>query len=208
MIKIDFKKDLKHLYLPAANKITVVDVPAMNFVTIDGTGDPNTSREYQAAIEALYSISYTIKFMVKKEKSIDYGVMPLEGLWWTDDMTKFTLENKGIWQWTAMIMQPEYVAIDIFARAVEQAAGKKDLPSLAKARFQNFQEGRAVQMMYIGPFAEEGPTIEKLHQFIRDNDFVFEGTRQKHHEIYLSDFRKTAPEKLKTVIRQPMVKSS
>jgi hypothetical protein len=206
MTKIDLKKELMELYNPPAAKISVIEVPAMNFVMIDGAGDPNKSQEYQDAVEALYSISYAIKFMVKKEKSIDYGVMPLEGLWWADDMTRFTINNKDIWKWIAMIMQPEYVSEELFNQALGQVEKKKSLPSLSKARFQSFQEGLSVQTMYIGPFTEEGPTIKKLHNYIRDNGYVFDGVAQKHHEIYLSDFRKTAPEKLKTVIRQPVVK--
>ena len=206
MTKIDFKKELKQLYNPPIAKISVVDVPAMNFVMIDGTGDPNKSQEYQDAIESLYSISYALKFMVKKEKSIDYGVMPLEGLWWTDDMTRFTVDNKDIWKWTSMIMQPEYVSDELFTRALEQVEKKKGLPLLSRASFQNFHEGLSVQTMYIGPFAEEGPAVELLHNYIRDNDYIYDGLIQKHHEIYLSDFRKTAPEKLKTVIRQSVAK--
>jgi hypothetical protein len=206
LIKVDFKKEMKELYNPPSAKISVVDVPPMNFVMVDGVGDPNKSQEYQDAVEALYSISYAIKFMVKKEKAIDYGVMPLEGLWWTDDMTRFTTDNKDIWKWTSMIMQPEYVSEELFNRALEQVKKKKSLPSLAKAKFQSFHEGLSVQTMYIGAFAEEGPTIEKLHNYIRDNGYVFDGLTRKHHEIYLSDFRKTAPEKLKTVVRQPVVK--
>jgi hypothetical protein len=206
MTKIDLKKQLKHLYSPSTAQISVVDVPAMNFVMIDGKGDPNKAPEYQDAIEALYSISYTLKFMVKKEQEIDYGVMPLEGMWWTDNMAEFNINNKDDWKWTSMIVQPEYVSEGLFNRAVEQVANKKELPSLSRARFQSFHEGPAAQIMYIGPFADEGLTVEKIHNYIKDNGYVFDGLTQKHHEIYLSDFRKTAPEKLKTIIRQPFVK--
>jgi len=208
LAKIDLKKELKQFYNPAISKISVVDVPAMNFIMIDGHGNPNTSKEYQDAIQTLYPIAYTLKFTIKKEKAIDYGVLPLEGLWWADDMTSFATGHKDAWRWTAMIMQPEYVSVELFNRAVEQVGKKKKLPSLDKARFGSFREGLAVQTMYIGPFADEGPTIEKLHHYIRDNGYVFDGLKQKHHEIYLSDYRKTAPEKLKTVIRQPMAKKS
>jgi hypothetical protein len=144
--------------------------------------------------------------MVKKEKAVDYGVMPLEGLWWTDDMTQFTVDNKDIWKWTSMMMQPEYVSEELFKRVTEQVEKKKSLTSLSRVRFQSFHEGLSVQTMYIGPFAEEGPTVEQLHNYIRDNGYVFDGLTQKHHEIYLSDSRKTAPEKLKTVLRQSVVK--
>ena len=204
--KIDLKKALKQFYSPPTGKFSIVDVPVMNFIMIDGEGDPNKSQEYRDAIESLYAISYTIKFIVRKEKSIDYGVMPLEGLWWADDMTRFTTGNKDIWKWTAMIMQPQYISKELFKQAIEQVGKKKNLASLASARFQSFQEGLSAQIMYLGPFSGEGPTIDKLHNYIRDSGHNFDGLNQKHHEIYLSDFRKTAPEKLKTVIRQPIVK--
>jgi hypothetical protein len=204
MMKIDLKKELKHLYNPSVKEINFVGVPAMNFVMIDGSGDPNASQEYRDAIEALYSISYTLKFTIRKAQGIDYGVMPLEGLWWTDDMSLFSPANKDIWKWTAMIMQLEHVTRDLFQTALEQVAKKKDLPALSKARFQSFQEGRSAQIMFIGPYSAEGPTIEKIHEFIKDHGETFDGLIQKHHEIYLSDPRRTIPEKLRTVIRQPI----
>ncbi len=206
MIKIDLKRELKEFYSSPTGKITIVDLPAFNFVMIDGTGDPNKSPEYQDAIEALYAISYTLKFMVKKEQLIDYGVMPLEGQWWTDDMARFSISNKDNWNWTSLIMQPEYISEDLYKRALEQVAQKKKLPSLSKARWENFREGLAAQIMYVGPFANEGPVVKQLHHFIAEKGYVANGRVQKHHEIYLSDFRKTSPEKLRTIIRQPMVK--
>lgn len=201
MKKIDLKKELKHLYNPS-KEIALVDVPEMNFLMIDGTGDPNTSQDYKDAIESLYAVSYTLKFMVKEEKAVDYVVMPLEGLWWTEPMSQFTMENKDMWQWTAMIMQPEYVTEELFNRAVEQVQIKKNLPSLSKIKFKSLYEGLSTQLMYIGPYSAEGPTIEKLHNFIEENGYELRG---KHHEIYLSDPRRSAPEKLKTVIRQPVM---
>lgn len=201
MEKIDLKKELKHLYNPS-KEIALVDVPEMNFLMIDGAGDPNTSQDYKDAIESLYAVSYTLKFMVKKEKAVDYVVMPLEGLWWTEPMSQFTMENKDMWQWTAMIMQPEYVTEELFNRAVEQVQIKKNLPSLSKIKFKSLYEGLSTQLMYIGPYSAEGPTIEKLHNFIEENGYELRG---KHHEIYLSDSRRSAPEKLKTVIRQPVM---
>jgi hypothetical protein len=179
----------------------LVDVPEMNFLMIDGTGDPNTSPEYKDAIESLYSISYALKFMVKKARAIDYVVMPLEGLWWTDEPSQFTMENKDIWKWTAMIMQPECVTEELFNRAVEQVKIKKNLPALSKIKFKSLHEGLSAQVMYVGPYSAEGPTIEKLRSFIKENKYELIG---KHHEIYLSDPRKSEPEKLKTVIRQPI----
>ena len=172
------------------------------FLMIDGAGDPNTSQDYKDAIESLYAVSYTLKFMVKKEKAVDYVVMPLEGLWWTEPMSQFTMENKDMWQWTVMIMQPEYVTEELFNRAVEQVQIKKNLPSLSKIKFKSLYEGLSTQLMYIGPYSAEGPTIEKLHNFIEENGYELRG---KHHEIYLSDSRRSAPEKLKTVIRQPVM---
>lgn len=151
----------------------------------------------------MYAISYAIKFSVKKDRGIDYGVMPLEGLWWADDMSLFTT-SKDIWKWTAMIMQPEYVTPAIFKSDLEQVAKKKKLPALSKARFRNFHEGKSAQIMYIGPYSDEGPTIQKIHEFLRERGYTFDGLAQKHHEIYLGDPRRTAPEKLKTIIRQPV----
>jgi len=203
MEKIDYKKELEHLYKHSANKVGIVEVPQMNFLMIDGEGDPNTSRSFQDAIEVLYPLSYALKFMVKKSVSgIDYVVMPLEGLWWADDMHSFSLENKDDWQWTLMIMQPELISMDMVQDAIEQVGSKKDPRSLPLVTFESFAEGKAAQIMHIGPFSEEGPTVEKVHTFIDDSGCKRTG---KHHEIYLSDIRRAAPEKLRTIIRQPML---
>lgn len=189
------------LYNPSKAKVALIEVPGMNFLMIDGKGDPNTTRSYAEAIEALYSVSYTLKFMVKRgEMAIDYGVMPLESLWWVEDMTQFDPNKKDDWLWTAMIMQPEFIAPTMVAEAVEQVRLKKNPKALPKLRFEAFNEGKAAQIMHIGPFSEEGPTIEKVHAFIAANGFKLSG---KHHEIYLSDIRRAAPEKWKTVVRQP-----
>jgi hypothetical protein len=204
MVKIDFKKELKHLYSPSASKVAIVDVPKMNFLMVYGEGDPNTAQEYKDAIEALYSVSYTLKFMIKKGKAIDYVVMPLEGLWWTDDMTLFSVKNKDIWKWTAMIMQPEYVTEELFNDAIDQVKKKKNPPALSKVRFKSFHEGLSAHILHIGPFSAEAPTIEKLHDFIKEKGHKFDGLIQKHHEIYLSDPRKSRPEKMKTIIRQSL----
>ena len=199
--KIDLRKELKHLYNPSSKQIAIVDVPEMNFLMIDGQGDPNTSQAYQDAVEALYSVAYTLKFMVKKgEPAVDYAVMPLEGLWWVEDMTQFSVNDKDAWKWTSMIMQPEYVTEELLQEALKQVGKKKDLPALSGMRFESFREGQAAQILYFGPYSDEGPTIERIHRFI-----VEQGRRLlgRHHEIYLSDPRRTAPAKLKTVIRQP-----
>jgi len=169
---------------------------------IDGEGDPNTSKSFQDAIEVLYPLSYTLKFTVKKGKiGIDYGVMPLEGLWWADDMSSFSVGNKDEWKWTLMIMQPDLITKEMVQEAIEQVKTKKDPVSLPLVRFEFFDEGKAAQIMHIGPFSEEGPTIEKVHSFIEENGSQRRG---RHHEIYLSDIRRAAPEKWKTIIRQPM----
>ncbi len=201
MKKLDLKKDLKHLYLPSAKEVTVVDVPAMYALMIDGAGDPNQSKAYTDAVEVLFAVSYTLKFMVKKGPlAVDYGVMPLEGLWWADDMAKFSAADKSNWKWTMMIMQPEFVTAEMAKTAVAEAAAKKGLKAAGALRFENICEGKCAQMLHIGPFTTEGPTISKIHAFIDAHGKL----RGKHHEIYLSDIRKADPAKWKTVIRQPM----
>ncbi len=202
MEKVDPKKQLKHLYGASVRTIALVEVPALNFLMIDGEGDPNTTQAFTDAVEALYSVSYTAKFMVKKGPlAIDYGVLPLESLWWTDDMAQFSPNNKGIWKWTVLIMQPQWVTADLVHDARQQAAKKKALPLLPDLRFESFEEGKAAQVLHIGPYADEAPTIERLHQFIADQGLERCG---KHHEIYLNDPRRTDPAKLKTIIRQPV----
>ncbi len=202
--KIDFKRELRELYAPGRRPV-VVDVPEMAFVMIDGHGDPNTADSYREAIEALYAVSYTVKFAVKRGPAeIDFGVMPLEGLWWSEDPTVFSTGDKSAWNWTAMIMQPEPVTAEIVEEARHQAAAKKSLPALEKLRYERFAEGSAAQVMYVGPYKDEGPTIAALHAFIAEQGGTLTG---KHHEIYLGDPRRAAPEKLKTVIRQPLARA-
>jgi hypothetical protein len=200
MDKVDLKKELKSLYNPTAKEVTAIDVPAMNFLAIDGEGSP-ASQQYREAVEALFSVSYQLKFMVKKGRGIDYAVMPLEGLWWVDDMAQYASKSRDEWKWTAMIMQPKYVTAEDVKQAIEQTGKKKNLPALPKLRFESFQEGKAAQIMYTGPFADEGPTIQKIHSYIQKSNHALSG---KHHEIYLNDPSRTAPEKLKTILRQPM----
>ncbi|MFC2056322.1 GyrI-like domain-containing protein [Chloroflexota bacterium] len=201
MEKIDVRKEFKQLYNPSPKEAMIVNVPEMNFLMIDGAGNPNTAQEYKDAIEALYAMSYALKFMVKKgQTAVDYGVMPLEGLWWSDDMTQFSVENKDIWKWTSMIMQPKFITKNMFDEAVAQVAKKKNPSALTKMRFESFHEGIAAQIMHLGPYSAEGPTIERLHNFIEENGYELEG---KHHEIYLTDPNRSTPEKMKIVIRQP-----
>ncbi len=201
MDKIDFQKEMKHLYQPSAKEVVQVDVPTANFLMIDGEGDPNTSQTYSAAIEVLYAVAYAVKFIVKKGTlAIDYHVMPLEGLWWSDEMSSFTTADKSGWRWTMMIAQPPFVTREIIELVIAEEKKKKNLTAISKIRQEPFTEGKCAQIMHIGPFTEEGPTIDKVHQFI-DSRSQRVG---KHHEIYLSDIRKAAPSKWKTIIRQPM----
>jgi len=202
MKKVDYKKEMKHIYNAPKKNPEIVDVPQMNFLMINGEGNPNISERFKSSVEALFGLSYTLKFMIKKSNvQIDYGVMPLEGLWWADDMAAFCMKKKELWKWTVMIMQPEYVTKDLFFEARGQLKKKKDNSVLQDVILESFIDGRAGQIMHIGPFSEEGPTIEKLHKFIEASGYELSG---KHHEIYLSDTRRSAPEKWKTIIRQPM----
>jgi len=205
MTKIDFKKEWKHLYSPPKTKFTIVDAPKMQFLMVDGHGDPNTAQEYQDAIEALYGVAYKMKFISKKTLQKDYVVPPLEGLWWAEDMETFsTARDKSQWDWTMMIMTPEWVTVDIFANAAEQVRTAKNPVALDKVRLEHYHEGLSVQIMHIGSFDDEGPVLAEMHrEFIPDKGYLENG---KHHEIYLSDFRKVSPEKLKTVLRQPVRK--
>ena len=202
MGKIDFEKELKHLYSPSANKVEIVDVPQMNFLMVDGEGNPNTSRSFSDAIEALYTVSYTLKFTVKKGKmGVDYGVLPLESLWWSYDMSAFSTGDKDSCKWKLMFMQPDFITHEMIKEAMLEAEREKMPVSLPLVGFEPLKEGKSAQIMHIGPFSEEGPTIEKVHLFIAEN-----GSRRigKHHDIYLSDIRRAAPEKWKTIIREPM----
>lgn len=201
MQKIDLRKELKHLYGPAAKEVVQVDVPAFQFLMVDGEGDPNTSHCYAQAVEALFSVSYTVKFMVKKgPEAKDYGVMPLEGLWWAEDMSAFIANDRAQWQWTLMIMQPEFVGLETIHAAMAEVKRKKALPALGKLRLETFEEGLCAQVLHVGPFSEEGPTVERVHRFIQARA----GLTGRHHEIYLSDIRRAAPANWKTIIRQPM----
>ncbi len=200
MPKRDLKKELRYLYHAPSKEAVLVDIPEMAYLMVDGEGDPNTSQTFAEAIEALYSVAYTVKFMVRNgPEAIDYGVMPLEALWWADDMSSFSDGDKSKWKWTVMIMQPDFVSSDLIEQSIAEVAKKKNPAALSLIRYERFTEGRCAQIMHIGPFSEEGPAIEKVHRFI---DSI--GTRSgRHHEIYLSDIRRAAPEKWKTIVRQP-----
>jgi hypothetical protein len=202
MDKFDVRKAFKALYAPAAGAFAIVDVPAFTFLMTDGEGNPNTASAYKEAVEALYSASYTLKFMAKAELGHDYVVPPLEGLWWADDWNAFIAGRRDRWNWTMMILVPDFVGTALAERAIQAAARKRALPGLARLRLDRFDEGRAVQTLHIGPYADEGPVIRRMHEeFIPANRLSLTG---KHHEIYLGDPRRSAPEKLKTILRQPV----
>jgi hypothetical protein len=199
--KVDLKKELKHLYQPSAKEVVGVDVPAFRYLMIDGDGDPNTSKHYAEAVEALFSVSYAVKFVVKKgAQGIDYTVMPLEGLWWSDDLSAFVSNDRSKWKWTMMIMQPDFVNEALIRTAIADVKRKKSPPAIEALRLESFTEGPCAQILHVGPFSEEGPTIQKVHDFIEARSSL----AGKHHEVYLSDIRRADPAKWKTIIRQPM----
>jgi hypothetical protein len=195
----DPEQELQRLYR-AHRTPEFVEVPELSFLMIDGHGDPNRSERYQQAVQALYAVSYRLKFALKKQRGLDYRVAPLEGLWWAKDMTAFSMERKAEWDWTMMIRQPAEVTPKLVEQTAREVAEKKQLPVARELRLERFCEGPAAQVLHLGPYSAEGPTIEVLHAFIRGYGRGLDG---KHHEIYLGDPRRSAPERLKTIIRQP-----
>lgn len=200
--KVDFKKVLKLFYNPSQKGFHIIEVPIMNFIKMDGIGDPNISIDYQQAVDALYSMSYGLKFALKSQ-GFDHIVPPLEGLWWMDDMSEFTTANKSRWKWTMMIMQPEWVTSDWVEKVRIETMKKKDNPFISQCRFEPYDEGLVLQTLYTGAYADEAPTIADMHKHIKVNGYQAHG---KHHEIYLGDPRKTSPERLHTILRQPVRK--
>lgn len=206
MEKLDLRKQFKHLYQPSAKKVEVVDVPALQFALIDGEiepgASPGTSPSFKGAMEALYGVSYTLKFMSKlrKEDPIDYTVMALEALWWTES-GGYDLTQPAGWQWTAMMMQPDHITGEMFQDALAQLRKKKPNPSLDLLRFESFTEGLSIQMMHIGPYRTEPETLAKMDAFAAEKGYRMRG---KHHEIYLGDPMRTAEDKLKTILRHPV----
>lgn len=214
MKTLDLKKQYKSLYQPSAKKVEIVQVPRLQFAMIDGAiekdSEPGKSPSFAEATQALYGISYTLKFMLKKHKTnaIDYPVMALEGLWWVEDGV-FDITIKDNWFYTLMIMQPDVITQAIFEEGLEQVREKKgDSPALAKLRLAEFEEGLCVQTMHIGPYATEPATVERMRAFVLENGYRdCVGLGGKHHEIYLGDPRKADPAKLKTVLRHPIEKA-
>lgn len=203
MEKIDFKKSLADFYNPKARQgFHLVDVPAMRFLMVDGRGNPNTTPAYAEALEALYGVAYSLKFASKTQLERDYTVPPLEGLWWADDWSAFTARAKDEWQWTMMVMVPDWIGPAMISEAIAKVRSKKAPAALDRLRVEMFEEGRAAQVLHVGSYDDEGPVLARLHdEYLPENGLRPTG---KHHEIYLSDPRRTAPEKLKTILRQPV----
>lgn len=190
---------IQALYKASSTPQSVV-VPELRYLMIDGQGDPNTSAAYAEALQALYGVSYGARFAVKKAGGEVFKVSPLEGLWWSPDPEVFLTGDRSQWLWTMMIRQPDSVTADLVADLMEQVATKKAIPAARQLRLETLAEGTAAQVLYLGPYTGEGPTIQGLHDFIHQNGCQLDG---KHHEIYLGDPRRTAPEKLRTILRQP-----
>jgi hypothetical protein len=208
MKKIDLRRELKHLYAPSAKKVEVVRVPKFNFVMVDGRIEPGampgTSAAFREALEAVYGVAYTLKFMSKlrPKNPIDYGVMALEGLWWVES-GELDFAKPEPWDFTLMVMQPKHITAAMVRAAIEKVTEKHDSPALAGLRLEGFQEGLCVQIMHLGPYSAEPATVEKMKAFVRENGYAARG---KHHEIYLGDPRRAKPEKLRTILRQPVEK--
>ncbi len=207
MLKLDLKKDLKPFYSPSSKKVEVVDVPSFHFAMIDGLIEPGlgpgTSPAFQDALQALYGISYTLKFMLKQrdQDPVDYPVMALEGLWWVEG-GEFTWGRKDNWAYTAMILQPEIITPELFSEGLAQLRKKRgDQPALSKLRLEAFQEGPCIQILHVGPYDSELATIEKMDAFAAEHSYQLHG---KHHEIYMGNPLRTAPDKLKTILRHPI----
>jgi len=199
---VDLKKVYREHYTAKSSPI-VVEVPARPYLMIDGEGDPNTSKEYADAVAALYPIAYGIRKEIKDTTGDAYTVMPLEGLWWVEDMNQFSVERKDEWSWTMMICQPTVVTPEMGERLIADVTVRKDLQSGDRVRLQELDEGLAAQILHKGPYADEGPTIQLLHDFIGAEGYALRG---KHHEIYLTDPRKSAPGNNRTILRQPVAR--
>ncbi len=204
MEKIDFKKDFKTLYNAPAKGFAFVDVPALKYLMIDGMGDPNTVPAFQVSIETLFSVAFTMKFSAKKAGvGPEYTVPPLSGLWWCQGMEGFDPDKRELWRWTLMMAQPPHIENEMVLSAVSQLAGKGKQGLWEQIRLETLHEGLSVQTLYIGPYCEEAPTIAAMHRFVMENGYSLRG---RHHEIYLSDPRRSTPGKLKTILRHPVSK--
>ena len=203
--KVDFKRTLDS-YKAKAGGFRLVELPTLQYLMVDGQGDPNTSPAYQQALQTLYPVAYKLKFASKRELGRDYVVPPLEGLWWADDMAAFTSRrNKHEWRWTMMLLVPEWLGADMVEAAREQAGAKNPPARLDDVRLQELTESLCVQTLHVGSFDDEGPVLERMHsEFLPANGLQLTG---KHHEVYLSDFRKVVAQKLRTILRQPVLRA-
>lgn len=205
MEKIDLRKKYKDLYSPSKKEFSLVQVPPLQYLMIDGEGNPNTSERFQQAMQTLYGFSYSLKFGLKKSQGLDYTVMGLEGLWWTPNLNEFSMEHKDAWLWTAMILQPDFITSELVAQTGSELLDKGKAPLAHEIRLERFDEGLCAQILYLGAYDDEPPTIAAMHHFIHDQGYELTG---KHHEIYLSDARRVAPEKNRTILRQPVRKAA
>ncbi len=202
MSRIDFKTQYKSLYSASSRDFVLVEAPPLPYLMFDGQGDPNTAPQYPQAVEALYSLSYTLKFMSKRAFGRDYVVGPLEGLWWADDYSAFALGKRDDWRWTMMILQPPWITFAHLQAAKAEVLMKKGLPGIEATRLETLDEGLSAQILHIGPYSAEAPTLARLHgEWLPAHGLAPSGC---HHEIYLSDPRKAAPDKLRTLLRQPV----
>lgn len=204
--KVDFKKSLD-AYRAERGEFRILEVPDLTYLMVDGHGDPNTSPAFAETIETLYPVAYKLKFASKQDLGLDYVVPPLEGLWWAEDMDSFTSRrDKSRWSWTLMLMTPAWIEPPLFATAVEAARAKNPRARFDDVRLESLSERRCVQTLHVGSFDDEADVLDRLHhEFIPGHGLVMAG---RHHEIYLSDFRRVAPEKQRTILRQPVTTSS
>lgn len=203
MDKLDLKKKHKDLYKMKEGTIRKVEVPKQTVISIKGQGDPNTST-FGDSIATIYPLAYTIKF-IAKSKEMDFVVMPPEAFWWSEDMNDFVENKKDKWQWEVFVVLPDYISMEDFEKAKAEAAKKKELPLLNDVEYKVLEEETAFQLLHIGSYSNERANIQKLHRYIKEEGFEFDGKVNKHHEIYLSDARKVEESKLKTIIRQSAV---
>ena len=199
--KVDLKVRHRELYAPPRGRFVEVDVPPLTYLAVDGAGDPNTSPAYREAVEALFALSYAVKFAARERLGRDHVVAPLEGLWTADDPGTFVRRKKDAWRWTLLVLQPGWVGADLVADVTATVRRTKDLPALDRTGLRTLTEGRSVQTLHVGPYDDEGPVLEEMHErFIPGAGLRMTG---RHHEVYLGDPRRTSPERLRTILRQP-----
>ncbi|QGQ19160.1 hypothetical protein GC089_07855 [Cellulomonas sp. JZ18] len=203
---LDLKREIP-AYRARRGTPELVTVPPLQYLMVDGHGDPNTAPEYQDALRTLYPVAYTLKFLSRRELGRDHVVMPLEALWWADDMAAFTTaRDKSRWSWTAMILVPDWITAEHVEDARATVAAKGGAPALDALRLERLDEGLCVQTLHVGPYDAEGPVLAEIHdRFVPDHGLRMTG---RHHEVYLSDARRTAPERLRTILRQPVTRDA